>query len=163
MVLPWQPPRRRWEDPTFQLRPSFVTHCHRRHVSSLAGIIRERRAQEDPPSCRQFASVSTRRKKGGGQGYTQRLCLIRVSFSFSALAGLAPLRSRSLASFLLGASHAPNDPRTSVCHRTGEPARGALQGASMLLTRVGLLHTNYPPTARWGLSSGAEHVENEPY
>ena len=32
----------------------------------------------------------------------------------------------------------------------------------MLLTRVGLLHTNYPPTARWGLSSGAEHIENEP-
>ena len=55
------------------------------------------------------------------------------------------MRSRSLASFLLGASHAPNDPRTSVCHRTGEPSRGALQGASMLLTRVGLLHTNYPP------------------
>jgi len=45
---------------------SFVTHCHRRHVSSLAGIIRERRAQEDPPSCRQFASVSTRRRKRGG-------------------------------------------------------------------------------------------------
>ena len=32
----------------------------------------------------------------------------------------------------------------------------------MLLTRVGLLHTNYTPTARWGLSSGAEHIENEP-